>query len=200
MNTQSNPVLIDRLLSVIENDIIPLTRRGVETGNKLFGAAILRKSDYSLVVAGTNNETENPLWHGEVHTLKLLYEMAPADRPAPADCIFLATHEPCSLCLSAITWSGYDNFHYLFSHEDSRDSFNIPHDLRILKEVFTLDPGGYNATNAYWTSDDLMKAIQSLEPAQRDPLLARVEVLQKIYDEMSDVYQANKSESEIPLK
>ena len=57
--------------------------------------------------------------------------------------IFLATHEPCSLCLSAITWTGFDNFYYLFSHEDSRDSFAIPHDLKILKEVFTLDPGGY---------------------------------------------------------
>ena len=83
------------------------------------------------MVASTNTETENPLWHGEVHTLKKLYEMPRSQRPAPKDCIFFATHEPCPLCLSAITWGGYDNFYYLFSYVDSRDSFNIPHQLDI---------------------------------------------------------------------
>ena len=59
--------LIDRLFDVIQHDIVPLTAAGVAKGNKLFGAAILRKSDHSLVLAETNNEVENPLWHGEVH-------------------------------------------------------------------------------------------------------------------------------------
>ena len=40
--------LIERLFDVIENDIVPLTEIGVARGNKLFGAAILRKSDRSL--------------------------------------------------------------------------------------------------------------------------------------------------------
>ena len=44
-------------------------------GNKIFGAAILRKADLSLVLAETNNEIENPLWHGEVHALKRFYEL-----------------------------------------------------------------------------------------------------------------------------
>jgi tRNA(Arg) A34 adenosine deaminase TadA len=110
--------LIDRLLDVIENDIVPKTAEGVAEGNKLFGAAILRKDDRSLVLAETNNETENPLWHGEVHCLKRFYEMPTAERVDTKDAIFLATHEPCSLCLSAITWTGFDNFYYLFSHED----------------------------------------------------------------------------------
>jgi tRNA(Arg) A34 adenosine deaminase TadA len=194
------PTLIDRLLAVIENDIVPLTREGVKIGNKVFGAAILRKDDLSLVIAGTNNEIENPLWHGEVHTLKQFHEMAPAARPAPADCLFLATHEPCSLCLSAVTWSGYDNFSYLFSHEDSRDSFDIPHDLRILKEVFTLDPGGYNATNAYWTSYDLAQEIDACAPDVRQGFLARVEALKVEYARLSETYQAHKTGTEIPLK
>ncbi len=64
-----------RLLNVMEHDILPMTERGVAAGNKVFGAAILRKSDLSLVVAETNNELENPLWHGEVHTLKRFYEL-----------------------------------------------------------------------------------------------------------------------------
>ena len=84
--------LIDRLLDVIENDIVPMTAEGVTHGNKLFGAAILRKDDRSLVLAETNNETENPLWHGEVHCLKRFYELPKAGRPGTRDCIFLATH------------------------------------------------------------------------------------------------------------
>ena len=67
--------LINRLFDVIEDDIVPMTERGVADGNKLFGAAILRKSDLSVVVAETNNETDNPLWHGEVHALKRFYEL-----------------------------------------------------------------------------------------------------------------------------
>ena len=199
MTTIPEPKLIDRLLRVMEDDIVPLTQAGVREGKKVFGAAILRKSDLSLVLAGTNNEVENPLWHGEVHTMKLLYEMAPEDRPAPGDCIFFATHEPCSLCLSAITWGGYDNFYFLFSHEDSRDSFNIPHDLRILKEVFTLEPGGYNRENAYWRSAGLMAGIEAAPEAERAAFLARVEALKATYAEMSDTYQSHKTDTEIPL-
>ena len=192
-------LLIDRLLDVIEHDIVPLTAKGVARGNKLFGAAILRKDDLSLVIAETNNELENPLWHGEVHCLKRFYEMPKADRPDTKDCIFLATHEPCSLCLSAITWTGFDNFHYLFSHEDSRDSFAIPHDLKILKEVFTLDPGGYNAENAYWKSFGLRRLVRGLEGSQRERLEHRIDAIQSKYDRLSEVYQASKEANDIPL-
>jgi len=191
--------LIDRLFDVIENDIVPLTAAGVAEGNKLFGAAILRKSDRSLVLAETNNEVESPLWHGEVHCLKRFYEMPKAERIDTRDCIFLATHEPCSLCLSAITWSGFDNFYYLFSHEDSRDSFAIPHDLRILKEVFRLEPGGYNAENAYWKSASLRRMVRELGSAERGKLEARIARISQRYDELSAAYQAGKSDNDIPL-
>jgi tRNA(Arg) A34 adenosine deaminase TadA len=191
--------LIDRLLDVIENDIVPLTAAGVARGNKLFGAAILSKSDRSLVIAETNNEVENPLWHGEVHCLKRFYELPKAARPDTKDCLFLATHEPCSLCLSAITWAGFDNFYYLFSHQDSRDSFAIPHDLRILKEVFTLEPGGYNAENAYWRSFSLRRLISALPEDERAERRARIARIARRYDELSAGYQAGKGGNDIPL-
>ncbi len=193
--------LIDRLLDVVELELVPKTAKGVARGNKLFGAAILRKADWSMVVAETNNETENPLWHGEIHALKRFYELPRETRPKPADCIFLATHEPCSLCLSAITWGGYDNFWYLFSHEDSRDSFNIPHDLRILKEVFGLEPGGYAAENQYWKSNNIVRAIDGLEEPDRARLAQRVENLNDTYAGLSEVYQSNKhlADGDIPL-
>jgi tRNA(Arg) A34 adenosine deaminase TadA len=191
--------LIDRLLDVIENDIVPKTAVGVAHGNKLFGAAILKKDDRRLVLAETNNETENPLWHGEVHCLKRFYEMPRADRPDTRDCIFVATHEPCSLCLSAITWTGFDNFYYLFSHEDSRDSFAIPHDLKILKEVFRLDPGGYNAENAYWRSFSIRRLVRNLPEPDRRRLDARIEKISERYEELSGTYQASKADNDIPL-
>ena len=186
---------LDRLLDVIEHDIAPMTARGVTEGNKVFGAALLRKSDLSLVLAETNNETENPLWHGEMHCLKRFYEAA--ERPDTKDLIFLSTHEPCSLCLSAITWAGFDNFLYLFSHADSRDSFAIPHDLKILSEVFGLGQGGYRSSNAYWSSWSIRALIG--ETAERERLEARVRALEALYAEMSGTYQRSKEGSAIPL-
>ena len=191
--------LLNRLLDVIENDIVPLTQAGVEGGNKLFGAAILRKSDLSLVIAETNNEIENPLWHGEVHALKRFYELPKGKRPDTRDCIFFATHEPCSLCLSAITWTGFDNFYYLFSHEDSRDSFAIPHDLRILKEVFRIEPGGYNRENEFWTAHALRDMANALPKKKRDAALKRIEVISEKFNALSATYQASKADNDIPL-
>ena len=191
--------LITRLLDTIEFDIAPMTAREVKRGNKIFGAAILLKKDFSLVIAETNNEIENPLWHGEMHAIKKLYERNRETLPAPADCIFLATHEPCSLCLSAITWAGYDNFYYLFSHEQSRDAFAIPHDLKILKEVFNLDAGAYAKENAFWKSGNLIEMIARQPDADRAELVKRVTKISANYNDLSDAYQAHKGDAGIPL-
>ena len=37
--------------------------------------------------------------------------------------------------LSGITWSGFDNHYFLFTYEETRDAFSIPHDIKILEEV-----------------------------------------------------------------
>ncbi|WP_240230223.1 nucleoside deaminase [Devosia lacusdianchii] len=201
--------LISRLLDVIEHDISPVTRKGVARGNKLFGAAILRKSDLSVVVAETNNEIENPLWHGEMHAIKRFFELPADQRPDAKDCIFVATHEPCSLCLSGITWSGFDNFYYLFSHEDSRDSFAIPYDIQILKAVYavpdpetgTVSPDRplYNRTNQYWVSHNMAQMIAALDRGNRETLLARFDDLNALYADLSALYQKDKGAKGIPL-
>ena len=201
--------LVTRLLDVIEVDIAARTREGVAVGNKLFGAAILRKSDLSVVIAETNNEAENPLWHGEMHAIKRFYELPADQRPPTSECLFLATHEPCSLCLSGITWSGFDNFTYLFSYEDTRDSFGIPHDIAILQEVFAVpDPGTasvspdrplYNRTNRFWQSHSLTEMIASLPSAQREALGPRLARINAFYNDVSAIYQEHKGAKGIPL-
>lgn len=186
-----------RLLQVIEDDVLPLTERGVAAGNKVFGAALLRKSDLSLVIAGTNDETDNPLLHGEINTLNRFYALA--QRPPTSELVFLTTHEPCTLCMSAITWAGFDNYYYFYSHEDSRDAFAIPHDLKILKELFGLEPGGYRRTNEFWTA----YAIRDLVDAQAEPLRsdlrAQTDRIKARYAALSEQYQDTKGDNDIPL-
>ncbi|WP_113179815.1 deaminase [Agrobacterium cavarae] len=189
--------LASRLLDVIEHDILPLTSRGVALGNKVFGAAILRKSDLSLVVAETNNELENPLWHGEVHTLKRFYELG--EKPDTKDLIFLSTHEPCTMCMSAITWAGFDNFYSFFSHEDSRDAFAIPHDLKILKEVFGLEPGGYRRSNAFWHSYFIADLVAAEDEPLKTKLQEQTARIKTVYNNLSNSYQSGKSDNNIPL-
>ena len=191
--------LIDRLLAVLNNDVLPLTSEAVKHGNKVFGAAILKKTNLELVVAGTNEETKNPLLHGEVSCLNRFWAMPERVRPEPKQCLFLSSHEPCSLCLSAITWSGFDNFYYMFSYEDSRDKFAIPHDLNILKEVFKCDDGNYAPVNAYWHSHYLVDLVEQESGPKQQGRMDEINALRKQYGELSTSYQEKKDQQPIPL-
>ena len=193
-------ILLHKFSDIFKNNILPLTAKGVDIGNKIFGAAILNKNDYSLVVAETNNETENPIWHGEIHTLKKFYELDSKIRPSEKNCIFLSSHEPCSLCLSAITFSGFNNFYYLFPYESTSNKFNIPHDLNILKEVFNIEDGKYIKENSYWKSYNINTLIDELESNDKNKLTISFNEIKEKYIDLSKKYQSSKEKSSIPLK
>ena len=87
-------------------------------------------------------------------------------RPNEKNCIFLSSHEPCSLCLSAITFSGFNNFYYLFPYESTSEEFGIPHDLNILKEVFNIKDGNYIKNNS-----ELMNKILKIDFSKKENIL-----------------------------
>ena len=103
------------------------------------------------------------------------------------------------MCLSAIAWNGFDNFYYLFSYEDTRDEFEIPHDLAILAEVFRCSDGAYADANAYWKSYYLPDLVEQGSQDERARWQEQVADLPSAYGVLSDRYQEIKRESDIPL-
>ena len=190
-------IKFDRVLDIFINDLIPQTRTAVKKGNKIFGAFIINKSDLSLVIIGTNNEITNPLYHGEISALFNFFEFKKLN---PKDYYFISSHEPCSLCLSAITWSGFDNFYYFFPYADTKSSFNIPHDLNILKEVFHINEGGYKKNNKYWKSFSIIEEIKKFEDQNNPFFKQKIDKIKLLYAELSAEYQNTKISNDIPLK
>ena len=186
------------ILDIFINTLIPETEIAVKKGNKVFGSFILKKSDLSLVITGTNNEINNPLYHGEISTLFNFFKSSYLLNPK--DYYFISSHEPCSLCLSAITWSGFDNFYYFFPYNETKSSFNIPHDLNILKEVFNIDGGNYIKDNKYWKSFSIIKEVREKEDQNYHNLIEKIGKIKLLYDELSIKYQKSKISSNIPLK
>ena len=187
----------NKILDIFLNNLIPETKISVSKGNKIFGAFVLNKIDLSLVVTGVNNEIENPIYHGEISTIINFFKLRNLN---PKDYLFISSHEPCSLCLSAITWSGFDNFYYLFHYEETESNFNIPYDLKILKEVFKIDKGEYSKNNTFWQSYSIIEEIKKLQNSKNDKLLAKIKEINKLYEDISNNYQSAKNSNHIPLK
>ena len=185
------------LLDIFIDTLIPETEIAVQKGNKIFGAFIIKKSDLSIVITGTNNEITNPLYHGEISTLFNFFKIKNLN---PKDYYFITSHEPCSLCLSAITWSGFDNFYYFFEHNDTKSSFHIPHDLNILQEVFNIQGGEYNKVNGYWKSFSIIDQIKENEDSNKHNLIKKIDKINQLYADLSTQYQNSKISNNIPLK
>ena len=185
------------LLDIFIDTLIPETEIAVKKGNKIFGAFIIKKSDLSIVITGTNNEITNPLYHGEISTLFNFFKIKNLN---PKDYYFISSHEPCSLCLSAITWSGFDNFYYFFEYNDTKSSFHIPHDLNILQEVFNIQGGEYNKVNGYWKSFSIIDQIKANEDSNKHNLIKKIDKIKQLYADLSTQYQNAKISNNIPLK
>ncbi|SPO01880.1 uncharacterized protein DNG_04553 [Cephalotrichum gorgonifer] len=203
-STHSPATLLSTLLRVTEEKIVPLTRAGVSSGSKIFGAAVLKRSDLSPHTVATNNERASPLLHGEINCIQQFFASPEEGRPATSDCVFFSTHEPCSLCLSGITWSGFNEFYYLFTYEDSRDLFAIPYDIDILQEVFRVSGPSdteesiaarplYNRTNKFFKAKSLADLLEGVEDAhERERLAGEIKRVKDLYNSLSETYQDGK--------
>jgi tRNA(Arg) A34 adenosine deaminase TadA len=204
-STHSAEDLVSKLLTVTESSIVPLTRSQVSSGSKLFGAAILSRYSLEPVTVATNNERASPLLHGEINCIQTFFASPKEGRPQPKDCIFFATHEPCSLCLSGITWSGFNEFYYLFTYEDSRDLFGIPYDIDILQSVYQVaSPADtpetlaakplYNRTNKFFKARSVADLVATMEDGtEKSKWIAEITRIKALYNELSDTYQKGKA-------
>ena len=103
------------------------------------------------------------------------------------------------MCLSGITFSGFDNFYYVFPYTETNDQFKIPHDLNILKEVFKINDGEYNKENSYWKSQNINLLIEKLPNPKKEKILSQLSEIKKKYQKLSNQDQENKDGNSIPL-
>lgn len=175
-----NSKLTSRFLDVIENNILPLTRGMVEKGHNIFGGAVLKAHDLSLVTVGTNMRGMVPTFHGEMVTIQNFF--MDENRFDPADMLFLATHEPCSMCLSALAWSGFRKIYFLFGYEETRDDFRMGDDLRILAEIFSTTVP--SRSNSFFELVPIRGMVQNLP--ERGPFMERIGRIKESYKALAE--------------
>eukprot|EP01084_Bolivina_argentea_P156692 273076_1 len=199
-------MLIIKMVETIQNEIFPLTCRQVLEGDLWFGAAIFLDSpndNYPLITIGTNREaTQSPLYHGEISAITNYWALWKdgiqkfdngdfnrefyGDQPHIKQTIFFSTHEPCPMCISAISWNNFPKIYYFFSYEDTKDDFGQPKDIEMFNVVFDnagteTDPY-YIEENKWWNSIYILDVIQQIDDQQtRDILLNEYYKTKEVY-------------------
>ena len=109
---------------------------------------------------------------------------------------------------SAITWSGFDNFTYLYTYEETDKIFECAGDLDIFKHVFHLDhshgPAAvatattkqirpeYNLVNKYFVALSFAELVEAVEDeSERETLRMEVESVKKSYGSLAEAYRRN---------
>eukprot|EP00934_Nitzschia_sp_Nitz4_P006801 Nitzschia sp. Nitz4//scaffold238_size30058//25661//26386//NITZ4_008006-RA/size30058-processed-gene-0.56-mRNA-1//1//CDS//3329543549//6791//frame0 len=183
---------IRQMYKVIEEDILPKTKNGVQIGNKVFGAAILSPK-LECTFAETNEETTCPIFHGEVHCIYKWSQVTPAAERGPRaqSSVFLSTHEPCCMCISSILWAGFNTLYYFFPYSVT-SAQGIPHDIQTMHELWGVTT--YRKQNKYLSSACLMDLVDALpEGDDKTELLATQKRLLDAYDTLANKYHSEKA-------
>merc|ERR1719277_2338979 len=134
----------------------------------------------------------SPLYHGEVWTIKQWSELPAEQRSAAPDCVFLSTHDPCCMCMSSITWSGFKKCFYLFGFERVKDE-GIPHDLNILHELWQVQ--SYARCNKFISTAGLFDEIDKCQDPDKTELQETAERITRKYDELARKYHSEKTQN-----
>mmetsp|Transcript_29213 Transcript_29213/g.64410 ORF Transcript_29213/g.64410 Transcript_29213/m.64410 type:complete len:248 (+) Transcript_29213:143-886(+) len=188
----ATPEELKKLLDVIENDIMPETEKGVAAGNKVFGAAILR-NDLTCDLASTNTETDCPLFHGEVKCIYDWSKKIPASERGPRaqTGVFLATHEPCCMCVASILWTGFNRIFYFLPYSTTTAQ-GIPHDINTMHELWGVN--SYRKRNKYFSSACIQELIDALDDGEvKTALQEQSGSLLKRYNDLAAKYHTEKA-------
>lgn len=186
--------LLPALMSLTETKIIPLLHESAKAGNMPFGAAVLTQADLHTVTVAANNGSFSPLLHGETNCIRQFFEIDKDTRPDTSSCILFATHEPCSLCLSGIAWTGFPIVYYLFTYKETQDQLGIPAGVDILEEVFRVPAPGdtneslqdrplYNRQNKFFVAKPVSELVEEIQDdTNREQARGQVERIKSLWD------------------
>jgi tRNA(Arg) A34 adenosine deaminase TadA len=192
-NGHSPTALVSSMLFIAEHDIVPKLRQSVAEGNKAFAAAVLSQSDLAPITVSVGKVVESPLLHGETSCIRDFF--ADGNHPPSRDCIFFSTHEPCSLCLSGIAWTGFRVVYFLFTYEDTRDLFGVGGDIDILEEVFRVrapcddeeslkQRPFYNKSTGYFVAKSMWELLDEVEDeAEKEKWKREIERVRESFKE-----------------
>ena len=94
---------------------IELAKEAVASGGSPYGALIVDPRKSEVVVKGRNHAGHNPIWHAEMDAINGLNNLLPQNTSVYAvakDLELYTSAESCSMCMSAITWSGFGRVIY----------------------------------------------------------------------------------------
>ena len=87
------------------------------------------------------------------------------------------------------------NFYYLFGYEETKEAFQIPHDLKILQEVFKFPDGNYARPNMFWKSHDMRKLVSIPPGIEGQRLDQQIKRIKEAFNDFSKSYQKSKTKT-----
>ncbi|KAI5476188.1 hypothetical protein MNV49_000349 [Pseudohyphozyma bogoriensis] len=151
--------------------ILPLTARGIEHGGGVYGAGIYSKANLSLLATGTNMWNKSPLIHA------------------------------CPMCLSAITWSGFNNIFIFFPYSYSESHFDEPYSRLMTEAIWKIRAEGeseeewkrrelYARKNRFWEARYVEEMVSGLEEGEeKRKFVRRVEGIKREYGKLWKRYE-----------
>lgn len=164
---------LQKILEVIRDEILPLTESEAQKGNGVVGGAILRSDTLTSVMIGSNSAHDNPLMHGEMDTLMRFFKLPV--HPDPSELIFVATHDPCPMCISALAIAGFKEIWVLYGAKDEHAGPCEQINIEFFRELFGVE--GAKAENAHFTK----RLIKHAVPEGDDELHAMLAEIDKRY-------------------